>query len=342
MEINTALDYEDSHTTPKVSIVILNWNGRDLVKNCLNSVLKTNYLNYEVIVVDNASTDGSQFLIRNNYPNVKLIENVENIGYAAGNNVGIKAAKGEYVVLLNNDTIVHRDWILELVKVALIDNRIGVLGCKVYVMDTNVIQHAGCELGFISKSFLSRSLEEDSGQFDEIGDVDYISGEAMMVKMKVFKRVGLLDSDYFAYWEDVDFCYRARRSGYRVVYVPKSVVEHRISASWAKRPLEGKVLAERNRILFILKNLPYHYIIGLLILEPIHLAKRIIDGLTKMASSRNPSVQSAILGLSKEAPTSVKFHAILNWPLILFSAYLWNMRFLRRTLLRRQKNMLNL
>jgi len=325
-------------STPKVTIIVLNWNGRNLLKKCLDSVIKTNYPNFEVIVVDNASNDGSQSIIEKHYANVRLIENMKNIGYAGGNNVAIKCTEGDYVVLLNNDTIVYRDWISELIKIASTDYRIGILGCKVYVMGTNIIQHAGCELSFISKPFFTRSLEEDRGQYNEVSDVDYISGEAMMIKRDVFDKVGLLDLDYFAYWEDVDFCYRTRKAGYRIVYVPKSIIEHKISASWEKRPLEAKILGEKNRILFILKNLPYHRIIGLPILEIIHLSKRLVEGLSQMILARNPHVQAAVLGLSEKASTSMRLRVILDWPVALLYAYLWNIRFLRRTLSRRLKN----
>lgn len=323
---------EEALKPPRVAVVILNWNGHDVLAKCLDSVMRTDYPNLEIVVVDNASTDRSQPLVRDRYPSVRLIENRENLGYVGGNNVGIGSTRSDFVVLLNNDTTVDRAWIRELVKVAATDERIGILGCKVYLMGTRIIQHAGSHLRFVSGSLFTRSMVEDEGQFDEVADVDYVSGEAIMIKREVFEKAGLLDPDYYAYWEDVDFCCRARRRGYRVIYVPSSVVEHMVSASWDKRPLEAKVLGERNRILFILKNLPYDQIIGLLILEPVHIARRIVDGATKMASTKDSGVRAAILGRSDKTSMTTAMRTVLEWPLALLSAYAWNIRRLRTTL----------
>jgi GT2 family glycosyltransferase len=321
---------------PKVAVIILNWNGREVLAKCLDSVIRTDYPNLEIVVVDNASTDTSQAMVRDRYPGIRLVENRENLGYVSGNNVGIGSTRSDYVVLLNNDTTVDRAWIRELVKAAATDERIGVLGCKVYLMGTRIIQHAGSHLSFVSGSLFTRSMVEDRGQFDEVADVDYVSGEAIMIKREVLKKVGLLDPDYYAYWEDADFCWRARRRGYRVVYVPSSVVEHMVSASWDKRPIEAKVLGERNRILFILKNFPYHHIIGILILEPVHIARRMVDGAAKIASTKDSGARAAILGRSQKTNMITTVRIVLEWPLALLSAYAWNIRRLRTTLASRR------
>lgn len=112
-------------------MVILNWNGHDVLAKCLDSVMRTDYHNLEIVVVDNASTDRSQAMVRDQYPSIRLVENRENLGYVGGNNVGIGSTRSDYVVLLNNDTTVDRSWIRELVKAAETDERIGILGCKV-------------------------------------------------------------------------------------------------------------------------------------------------------------------------------------------------------------------
>ena len=335
---NTNEEHARTPLVPKVIVIILNWNGRNVLGKCLDSVLRTDYQNFEVVVVDNASNDGSQSVIKYGYPGLTVFENSRNLGYAEGNNVGIRCTKSDYVVLLNNDTIVHKDWISELIKVALIDDRIGILGCKVYLMGTKIIQHAGSELSYLSNSLFGRSFTEDRGQFDDITDVDYISGEAMMIRREAFERVGLLDPQYFGYWEDVDFCYRARKCGYRITYVPKSTIEHVVSASWDKRPLEAKMLSERNRLLFVLKNLPYHIVAALPILELIHISRCTMEGLAKTLATRDPNTRAAILGLPKKASSSAQFRVILEWATALLYAYSWNIRFLRKTLSSRAKS----
>ncbi|MCJ7609046.1 glycosyltransferase family 2 protein, partial [Candidatus Bathyarchaeota archaeon] len=207
-------------------MVILNWNGHDVLAKCLDSVMRTDYHNLEIVVVDNASTDRSQAMVRDHYPSIRLVENRENLGYVGGNNVGIGSTRSDYVVLLNNDTTVDRSWIRELVKAAATDERIGILGCKVYLMGTRIIQHAGSHLSFVSGSLFTRSMVEDKGQFDEVADVDYVSGEAIMIKQEVFEKAGLLDPDYYAYWEDVDFCLRASRAKFTVGLLSDVCINH--------------------------------------------------------------------------------------------------------------------
>lgn len=240
---------------PLVSIIILNYNGKDVLKDCIESVLKTDYPNLEVIIVDNASIDKSYEIVER-YNNVKLIKNKQNYGFAKGNNIGIKASKGEFVVLLNNDTIVHHAWIKELVNVALQDPKIGILGCKLYYHSSNIIQHAGGVLNLYGKG-LSHigQFGEDRGQFNDTASVDFVTGAAMMIKRDVINKIGLLDEEYFMYYEDVDYCYRAKKAGFKVVYVPQAIVYHYEGFTSNNRlPNKKIILTERNRMLFLLKN----------------------------------------------------------------------------------------
>jgi hypothetical protein len=240
---------------PKVSIIILNWNGKDDTLECLGSLRGLEYGNYEVIVVDNGSTDGSQEAISRGYPNVKLIKNKENMGFCVGNNTGIRSAESDYYLLLNNDTVVDPKFVKQLVLVGESDRKIGILGPKMFFYDRrNVFWFAG---GFMKRCHgtVHRGFNElDAGQYDNVEDMDFISGCALMVKKEVIDKIGLLDEEFFAYYEDVDWCLRARKAGYRVVYVPKSVIWHKCSVAWNRNRGLAAFHGEKNVLLLARKN----------------------------------------------------------------------------------------
>jgi len=239
---------------PRVSVIILNWNGGDYLVRCVDSVMKTDYPNdlFEVIIVDNGSTDGSARLVKKMYPQVKLIENERNLGFCVGNNIGIKNSSGDIIILLNNDTIVDKDWIKEILKCAQ-DPKVGIIGCRLYFPDTKIIQSLGFKMKFLGYWESIGAGQEDKGQFNEIKYVDYVSGAALAVKKEVLDKIGLLDPIFYAYREDADLCYRARRASYKVV-TSNAIVYHYGSLSWDKLPARKTYLAERNKIYFILKH----------------------------------------------------------------------------------------
>jgi GT2 family glycosyltransferase len=240
--------------TPKVSVIVLNYNGRKYLKECLDSVLRTDYYNLEVIVVDNASDDGSPEFVKKHYPQVTLIENEKNLGFCEGNNIGIRKATGEIIILLNNDTIVDSKWIKEILKKAE-DPKVGIVGCRLYFPGSKIIQSLGFRMRFLGYWESIGAGQIDNGQFDKFGCVDYVSGAALAVKTKVLDKIGLLDPTFYAYGEDVDICYRARQAGYKVV-TSNAIVYHYGSLSWNRFPIRKMYLVQRNGIQFILKHYP--------------------------------------------------------------------------------------
>ena len=232
---------------PAVSIVVLNWNGKQLTLDCVDSLLALNYENVSIIVVDNHSSDDSVDAVRQRYGDgVTLIENDANLGFAGGNNVGVRHALdrgADAVLLLNNDTIVSAGLLDALVAGLGDDDAIGIVGPKIYYAEPpDQIWFAGGEV------FLSRGTarhigirEHDSGQYQQAHDVDYVTGCALLARREVFEKVGFLDEGYLAYYEDTDFCMRARRAGYRVRYIPEGVLWHRISASTGGQMGRAKV-----------------------------------------------------------------------------------------------------
>ncbi|MFW6116339.1 MAG: glycosyltransferase family 2 protein [bacterium] len=216
---------------PRATIVVLNWNKALDTLACLASVSKLRYDNYDVIVVDNGSTDGSVAAIRDRYPDVTLLENPRNLGYAEGNNAGIRLATergADFVFLLNNDARVVPDTLSALATAATAHADAAFLGPKIYHLDSpKQIQSAGGELDHLWRS-RQRGLDEpDSGQYDAVEEVDYVIGAAVLARTDLLKEIGLLDPDFFLYREDVDWCLGARRLGYRILYVPEAEVWHR-------------------------------------------------------------------------------------------------------------------
>jgi len=241
---------------PQISIIVLNWNGKKYIRKCLKSIFNSNYPKdkLEVIVVDNASIDGSDRIVENEFPSAILIKNSKNLGFCKANNIGIKRSTGDIIVLLNNDTFVDKNWLIEIIK-AMNKSNVGVVGCRLLYPNGKVIQSCGCKEIFLGYwEHIAAGLRTEKFDCEDEFEVDYVSGAALAIKRKVLESIGLLDSSFWAYVEDVDLCYRAKRAGYKVVIAPKAIVYHYGSASWRKFPLKQLFLQYRNRIIFIWKN----------------------------------------------------------------------------------------
>lgn len=277
-----------SNESPRVSIIILNWNGWKDTLECLESIYQIDYSNYDVLVVDNASQDNSLEKIKNyaqgletvesrlvayrfqnkplevfvfsekdyfNLPGtvkedldlissdkrIIILKNNQNHGYAQGNNLAIEFAlkhlDPDYILILNNDTVVHEDSVKCMVNTAQKDEKIGAVTPKVYYYDyqgrSDVISHAGEKFNlYIGRGKRFCKNQVDTGQCDQPRTVDTIEGCSLLLKTEVLQEVGLFDPVYFAYWEDTDLCFRIRKEGYQLSYVPQSKIWHKIGVSW--------------------------------------------------------------------------------------------------------------
>jgi GT2 family glycosyltransferase len=225
------------NATPSIAVIVLTWNGRDLTLDCLRSLEAVATPGTRAIVVDNASSDGTVAAIRERYGDrIVIIENASNLGFAGGNNVAIRhalAGGADFVLLLNNDTLVAPDFIDELLKPMRGAPDIGITAPKIYYAEPrNQIWFAGGEISLWRGTARHIGIREsDRGQYDRERDIDYATGCAMLVRREVVEKIGELDPAYLAYFEDADFCMRAREAGYRIRYVPGAKVWHRISAS---------------------------------------------------------------------------------------------------------------
>lgn len=251
--------------TSSVAVVVLNWNGLSDTIRCLESLKAVAYPDCEIILVDNGSTDGSVACLRSRYPQIVMIENEENLGFAGGNNVGIRHAlkkEANYVLILNNDTVVEPGFINALVDVAESDPRIGIVGPKiVYYHDPTKIWSAGGRINLFTGVFANLEAHDSRAACHGVKSVDYVSGCALLIKTKVIEEVGLLDKDYFLYLEEADWNFRARARGYHSVVNCDTTVLHIAGASLRKAPDLIYYYFARNTLLFLKKHGKwYHYV----------------------------------------------------------------------------------
>jgi len=244
----------------KVSIIVITWNGIRHISDCLKSIQKSTYLNYEIIVVDNGSKDGTPELISKEFSQVKLIREKKNLGFTGGNNIGIKQSRGEIIFLLNDDTKIHPRLIETLVRELESSSKIGIVGPKIYFMgEPDKIWFAGGKINWArgESSHLGRNLTDKELNNDSKKEVDFITGCALMIKKEVIDKIGLLDNKFFAFYEDADWCQKAKKAGYKVIYTPfggvwhiKSATASRVFLDDLKSQAKDKKIITRIKIYF--------------------------------------------------------------------------------------------
>jgi GT2 family glycosyltransferase len=318
----------DPSVSPQFSVIILNWNGKPLLEECLTSVLSQIFLDFETIVVDNGSTDGSvEFLKERWGEKIQMIPLSSNNGFAGGNNTGIRAAKGKFVVLLNNDTAVDTGWLSALHGAILRHSEAGMFTPKIlnyYRRDEidntgHVIYPDGLARG-------RHRLERDDGRFDEEGETLWPSGCAGVYRMDMLEEVGLLDDSFFAYGEDVDLGLRARWAGWKCFYVPAAVVYHKYSATTGTYTPQKAFLVERNRLWILFKNFPLREIL----LSPLYTFYRYGMHLRGVLSGKGASARFAkdfSVGRLVAVTLKAEFSALGGLPRIL--AERWRLRKIR-------------
>lgn len=272
---------------PKVSLIILNWNAQSMTREELANVAKLDAkgLDAMCVVVDNGSTDGSQEKFSNyTFPNMKykFIETNVNSGYAGGNNFGLKYSFKEgfdYTILLNNDVILPKDILTKLVNIAEKDSKIGLLAPKMYFAKGyefhkerykkedlgKVIWYAGGYIDWNNVYSNHRGVDEvDKGQYEKEEEIDAANGACLLIRNKVINDIGYLRDKYFMYWEDADYCIRAKKTGWKVVYTPETCLWHKVSASSAIGSDLNDYFLTRNRLDFGLRYAPLRTKISLI------------------------------------------------------------------------------
>lgn len=253
--------------TPSVSIIILNWNGIRDTLECLASLGRLQYPNFEIFVVDNGSDNNEANDLQRQFGTwIRILKNQKNLGYAEGNNqaarIVLEEGKSDYILFLNNDTIVDADFLHRMIRVAEQDTNIGIVGPKIcWYQQRDVLLFVGGDINLFFGEARHRGLfKRDDPRFQKCRSVDYIEGSAMLVKTSLLKEVGIFDSIFFCYWEDVDLSLRAKRRGWKCVIVPESRIYHKVSSSTGgDQSPRSLYLIERNRFIFMQRYASFYH-----------------------------------------------------------------------------------
>jgi len=291
---------------PKISIIIVNYNGKELLQKCLESLFKTDYENFEVILVDNNSTDGSIEFVTKNYPKIIVIKLDSNKGFAEPNNVGAKIAKGEHLLFLNNDTVTTSNFISEMVKVLQKDEQVAI--CQSLLLRPNGdVDSSGDFIDKIGIVYNSKT------KIDQIKQVSSARGACMMIRKKIFDKLGGFDEKFFFSFEDVDLGWRSWILGYKVVIAPNSIVYHSVGKTSSKLKSEAAFHGLKNQLAMKITNFEPKFVFrSLLLFFFVYGSREIkiwldykIKGSTTMTSTdyedriaQNPSLKTVIKSIS--------------------------------------------
>ncbi len=298
---------------PLVSIIIANWNGGEIFRNCLSSLSKIDYENYELIVVDNGSIDQSSDYIKDfSFKKVTVLKNKTNVGFAPANNQGYEQSTGEFVLFLNNDTKTPKDFLYKLVTKALENPNFGVIQPKIYMMDTpQYLDNAGSfftNIGFLKHWGFGK---KDSDEFNSEREVFSAKGACMLVRRDVIEKVDLFDKDFISYFEESDFCWRVWLAGYKVLFFPDAHIYHKVGFTIQRLDVSNiNFNYYKNRIASLIKNLSLE---RALVIVPLHMVV---------------SVAIACAFLLRGKPQNA---------LMIFNAFIWNISYLSQTLQKRKK-----
>lgn len=248
----------------KVAVVILNYNGKAFLEKFLPNVIENSCNVAEIIVADNKSTDDSVDFMREHFPNIRLILNNFNSGFATGYNIALRQVEADYYVLLNSDIEVTPHWIEPVIELMESDENIAACQPKILSYhDKNKFEYAGAAGGYIDKygypfcrGRLFQDLENDEGQFDDVKEVFWATGACMFVRASLYHKLGGLDDDFFAHMEEIDFCWRLKNLDYKIMYCPNSTIYHIGGGTLPKSSARKTYLNFRNNLSLLIKNLP--------------------------------------------------------------------------------------
>jgi GT2 family glycosyltransferase len=258
-----------AYSSPKVSVVILNFNTSALLAKFIPKLQASSYNNLEIVVADNHSSDDSVAMLKKDFPEIRLIELDQNYGFAGGYNKALEQLDSEYWVLLNSDVEVHPHWLQPLVDIMVSNEKIAAVGPKILdYFKRDYFEYAGAAGGYMDKwaypfcrGRLFDTLEKDEGQYDDRKQVFWASGAAMLVRASVYKKLGGLDAELFAHMEEIDLCWRMKNAGFQVWICPDSKVYHMGGGTLSKQNRHKTFLNFRNNLAIIVKNAPRHKLI---------------------------------------------------------------------------------
>lgn len=247
-------------TDPHVSIIIVNWNGKTFLQDCLGALREQTYRKFEIILVDNASKDDSVVYVSKCFPEVKIVALQNNLGFAGGNNAGLKIAKGHYICLLNSDTKACPTWLKNLVRAMDKNPQIGICASKLLIHGTKLINSCGDGLTTAGMGY-QIGQGEPMEKYSQKGYIFGGYGAAILYKKKMLDEIGFFDNDFFLIYEEDDLSFRAQSAGWKCLYVPDAIVYHKVSGSIGKRSDLAVYYMARNIELLWIKNMPLLFMI---------------------------------------------------------------------------------
>jgi len=267
--------------SPKVSIVILNYNTRRFLEKFLPGILETYYENFEIVIADNASTDNSLDFVKSTYPDLRIIAITQNLGYAGGYNLALSKLEADYFVLLNSDVEVDNNWLQPLINLAESDSKIAAIQPKLMdFKERTLFEYAGGSGGFIDKYGFPfcrgrwlNVLEKDEGQYDDTREVFWATGACLLVRSSCWKLSAGLDEDFFAHMEEIDLCWRLKNAGFKIMVCPESVVYHIGGGTLPVGNPRKTYLNFRNGLYLLLKNVHSSKLVSVIII------RLLLDGL---------------------------------------------------------------
>lgn len=287
----------------KVAIILVNYNGKEYLNECIRSLKNISYDNYEIIVVDNKSTDDSIKLLKKEFDDVKIINAPRNGGFSYGNNIGIKEALkngASYLLLINNDTLVEKDFLDKLIESYQTNADVGIVGPKImYYPEKNKIWFGGGEINWLRFKVIHKHIKEtDNGQCDRIKEIGFITGCAMLISAKTIEKVGYLEEEYFMYCEDIDFSMKVLKANMKIIFNPNSIIYHKVSLSSGGEDSPFSLYWKNRNMLKIMKKHkdminPLEYAIG----KCIFYAESIVKMIVYKAKGMNEHYQSIKRGL---------------------------------------------
>ncbi len=267
-----------------ITVIVVNWNNRDLLRECLFSLRRQTYRNFHVIVVDNGSIDGSLEMLDNEFGGfVYMIRNSRNRGFCGAVNQAIRASKSDFVALLNNDAEAQSGWLSEMVQAVELHDDVGMCACKILKYDQpQIIDKVGHLIYPDGQNRGRGTGQVDRGQFDQEEEALFPDGCAALYRREVFDRIGLFDEDFFAYGDDAELGLRARLGGWRAIYAPRAIALHHHSQSLGAYSPQKVFYVERNRVWLALKLFPF----SLLMWNPFYFGARVLAGVLASAMRR--------------------------------------------------------
>ncbi|HUI25167.1 MAG TPA: glycosyltransferase family 2 protein [Candidatus Kryptonia bacterium] len=294
-------------TQPTVTAVVVNWNGGSGFLDCLASLHDQSRPFDETIVVDNASADGSADDAVARFDDLRLLRNATNLGFGPGVNRGVEAATGDWVALLNNDAVADREWLARMLAAANSAPDVGMIACKIYLdRAALIIDKVGHRLAIDGQNFGRGHGTRDAGQYDQLTEVAWPDGCAALWRRDVFRQVGGIDEEFFAYADDADLGIRFRLAGWRCAFAPRAIVEHRHSQTLGAYSARKLYLVERNRIWLAMKYFPW----PLLLINPVLWTWRAI--LTLAADRHGTGLWANVPGAERSAVVTAILRAQLD------------------------------